>query len=612
MNVQTDNPTTETAPSPEDARSIERIRAILAALLRYVAGRKIYAKNNPTVAKFASTLKEEFDGFFSNEDELVLTIEKTVIKWHESVVYEKEECEENLAFLLYKDGVGEVSFHKGISNEEITRFVDVIKDEFGNILPDEDTVTKLWRADLENINYRVLDEYLVGEFGDGRRDDDEKDMVLNGTDHNDLPSFEDKGRVIVSAQGPLTSIDDYLHGLAKAGGETQSQEQAEAQFENLMESYFRISSVESDRCCQELQLENEQDKLVEFLELAFDFTLLEDRPIVARDAVNIIERLIHFVLKERKPDAMRQTLEKVHAFLAEKPFGDSEIPPLFDELEEQFADTALLLSMTDGLAEQKQDAKAVFGYFRAVGRRSAPAICASLEHLKGRDVHKLACDVLLEVARDEIPQIVEKFDIENPRIAEDALYLLTEACEDTLPNFVGDLLFCTDSKVREGAINYLARIASDEAVKHLVLILDQGDKHTRQKALKSIGDLKHPLIRRKIEEMAFDKNFSKRPAEEQDRIFTMLGSLSGDDVITKLRDMVNKKGLLRFSVGKNRNQKLLVIRALEKNPSAESVALLRELAEDSNNVVNAKSRRAIERISQLKAKMRDNKGGGAR
>ncbi|MCZ6766983.1 MAG: hypothetical protein O7D32_08620, partial [bacterium] len=277
---------------------MEKIRTILAALLRYVAGRKIYAKNNPTVAKFASTLEEEFNEFFSSEDELVLTIEKKVIKWRESVVYEKDERDENLAFLLYKDGIGEVSFHKGISGEEITTFVDVIKDEFGNISPDEDTVTKLWRADLENVNYRVLEEYLVGEFGDGKREDDQN-MVLNKVDHNDLPSFEDKGRVTVSAQGPLASIDDYLHGLAETGGETQTQEQAEAQFENLMESYFRISVTESDRCCQELQLENEQDKLVEFLELAFDFTLLEDRPIVARDAVNIVERLIHFVLKER-------------------------------------------------------------------------------------------------------------------------------------------------------------------------------------------------------------------------------------------------------------------------------------------------------------------------
>jgi len=612
MNVQTDNPTTRATESPDDVRNLEKVRAFLTALIRYVAGRKIYAKNNPTLAQFASTLKDAINSFFAEEDELVLTIEKSVIKWCGSVAYEKEERDESLAFLLYKDGIGEVSFHKGITDDEITRFADVVKGEFGNISLGEDTVTKLWRADLENINYRVLDEYLVGEFGDGKHDDEEQDMVLNGEDHNDLPSFEDKGRATVNSREPLTSIDDYLQGLSHAGGQPKTQEQAEAQFENLMESYFRISTAESEGCRRELQLENEQDKLVEFLDLAFDFTLLKDRPIVSRDALNIVERLIHFVLEERKPDAMRQTLDKVRAFLADKPFGEGSVPPLFDDLEEKFADTALLLSMTDGLAEQKNDAEAVFGYFRSVGRRSVPAICSSLEHLKGKVAHMAACDSLLEVARDEVPQIVKKFNIEDPRIAEDALYLLAEACDGTLPDFVGDLVFSSDSKVREGVINYLVGVGSDDAVKHLVLVLDQGDKHTRQKALKSIGDFKHPLIRKQIEEMAFDKNFAKRPSEEQDRIFSMLGSLSGDDIIPNLRDMVNRKGLLRFSVGQKRNQKLLVIRALEQNPSTESMALLRELAEDSNHVVNAKSRRAMERIGKMKTTKRRKKDEGNR
>jgi hypothetical protein len=91
---------------------------VLKALTKLVNGRKIYVENNPRLEQF----RDEFTGalrrFFDQQEELVLSVEPHALKWEDTVVYENERREESLAFILFKDGIGEITLLPGVVSAE--------------------------------------------------------------------------------------------------------------------------------------------------------------------------------------------------------------------------------------------------------------------------------------------------------------------------------------------------------------------------------------------------------------------------------------------------------------------------------------------------------------
>jgi HEAT repeat protein len=78
----------------------------------------------------------------------------------------------------------------------------------------------------------------------------------------------------------------------------------------------------------------------------------------------------------------------------------------------------------------------------------------------------------------------------------------------------------------------------------------------------------------------------------------------GDAVtVEQLRKFVGKRRLLDFS--RNRDNKMLAIRALEHIQEPSAVELLQKLSRDSNETVRARAGRAL---SALNARMRSGEG----
>jgi hypothetical protein len=189
----------------EHLAHLPRVQHVMKTLVKVVGGKKLYAENNPRLAQFNEELRDALRQLFSVEDALVISIEQYRILWNDEVIYENDKRDDNLAFLLYKDGVGEVTIQKKALESEIDRFIQIITDESRRSGRDDDVVTQLWNADFDFISYRVMDDYLAGDT------DVSDDPPTDVADQAELlPSLEDKGRVTVRPSDPLESIDVYL------------------------------------------------------------------------------------------------------------------------------------------------------------------------------------------------------------------------------------------------------------------------------------------------------------------------------------------------------------------------------------------------------------------
>src|SRR5689334_8454533 len=98
----------EQASTRTDLRNLDKVRGIFASLAKFVGAQAIYQSNNPNLVKFARAFEDAFRSYFEDEAELLLTVSQYQLLWREQVVYDIGPNTESIAFLLYKDGVGEL------------------------------------------------------------------------------------------------------------------------------------------------------------------------------------------------------------------------------------------------------------------------------------------------------------------------------------------------------------------------------------------------------------------------------------------------------------------------------------------------------------------------
>jgi|GEM_PF-5968549 len=146
-----------------------KVKHFIKAFSKYLSGKKLYTANNPILANFARELENSLRECFQEQQELVLAVNQFRLEWDGEKVYENTRRDESIAFTLYKDGIGEVTFRDGVSFKELDTFIDLLIHDMRRSSSDEDIVTRLWKADFDYITYRVLDEYLSGEFGERQK-----------------------------------------------------------------------------------------------------------------------------------------------------------------------------------------------------------------------------------------------------------------------------------------------------------------------------------------------------------------------------------------------------------------------------------------------------------
>jgi hypothetical protein len=580
-----------------DLNAVKQVREVVQAMSKFIHGKKIYAKNNPTLVKFAAEFRDTFRAYFKNYDELVLAIEQNTLRWEEQVVYEDDKRDDNLAFLLYKDGIGELSIPGEVSDEELETFIDIIKQELHSTKANtEDVVTQLWKADFECISYRVLDEYLDGEYGNGRdaSSTGAATTPLEFEDHVDLLGVQDKGREIIDTKRYGGSIEGYLAELVeKTRPECPADERDEV-FQQLVESLFSVSSDELKRCQRELEKEQQRDALVDFMESILFFAL-QDNPSSFRDLCNIIDSITDYILDERQPTTLAETLLILRAFIGDHDLSES-VAAYFQKIEDKFTDTTYLHSLGSAVETWGSASTDLIAYYRQVGKRVVPALSALLESIDSRKAHQLMCEVLVDVAADELARIIEGLNMDNPLIAHDAARLLGEIPTQTIPAITHELMFYPDLRVREEVIRFLGGVGNEDATLMLVRLLEHDDKSTRTKTLIAMEELNSPIAANKLMALAFDKELSDKTMDEQEQVFRTLGKCAGDRALPQIKKMLDKKSAFGFGRSAKQQNKVLAIRALEHIQSVESVKILRSLASDSNSMVKSKAQRALKAL----------------
>jgi len=605
--LATTTPSAGLATEDEELKALPQVERIMRALVKLIHGRKLYAENNPRLAEFGREFDTSLRTFFRHEDSLVLGVEQNAMTWRGEVVYENEKREESIAFFLRRDGVGEITIRDKAVGKETDLLIQILTEEYHNLTSDEDVVTKFWNADFEYISYRVLDDYLSVEYAEARPG--EKEEPDTGTiDHPEmLPSLQDKGRVIVQRGDPLESIDGYLKNLILRTCPSSEKPEQEAYFQSMMGSFFTISNEEINIYHGQLQQESQIDSLSAFMETVLVFTLLHDNPSAVRDVSGVIDRIIEYAAADIDPHTLRRIIALVRDFKTQQKLPES-IETFCDSIIEKVSEDTVVQSLGERLKFWNKDSEDILGYFTAVGPAVVDPLLMVLHNVEGEKLHKEICDVLITVSGGDIADVIEKLDIDKSEVAYDAVYIANQIGMEEMTPKLKELLFYPELNVKEEILKLVARVDDPSSVELLLGAMGDENKQIRIQAMEAVAAKEDPRVLDRLTEVAFGKELSEHESDEQELIFAVLGQIGGAGTVENLKKFVEKKSIVNF--GKNRENKLLAIRALENIKTPASLNLLKKLTGDSNDVVKTRSERAYNALHRVMKEERAKRSAG--
>jgi len=584
-----------------DLRNLEKVRGIFASLAKYINAKTIYSSNNPNVVNFANAFYQAFRTFFEDEKELVLSIEQYRIKWNGEVVYDNQEKTNSIAFLLFKDGVGEITFQSSVTPAELERFVDLLKNEIYTPSTHLDIVSRFWQSEFAGISYRVFDECPDGAAGDGRgAGSASREQPLQASDHPHFPVSvaATHGRTSPSGE-PVGPLGAYLESLVERTHPGATPLEKERHVQDLMVCLFTSSAEDLTSWRNEHARMIDENKLLQLLAIMLDFAQMRSAPPVVRDISDIIDRLVRYVAEEAHVPTLIALLEIQRTICRERPFA-VEFQSLPSRIEHEITNSAFLVSLGRISDRSSANVYEVLRYFRMIGRNAVPGICELLATLKEPSLHKEACDALIGIAAEDIPRIVNDLNLDNPHEAKDAIYLLQRSTTNEVHPIIKKLVTSPEPHVREHVIEYLVHVANDEAVTLLCALLEDHDPSVRMKTFVAVEELKHPLVIGKVTDLCFAENNNSKSTDELDRMFRALGKLGGDNVLESIGQMIHRGSWLGLGKSRGKQNKLLAITALRHIPGGQSLEMLRSLARDGDSLVKTKALYVLKQLEQPK------------
>jgi HEAT repeat protein len=147
-------------PEPETDEELASTTNLIQTLLKAIKANKLYQPNNPMLTKQLENLTRKFTAHLEHYQTLNLQVGEYKLFFDGKPIYENRDMKESLAFLLYKDGIREIRFLRGLEDREISDFLDVLRrnDQVSRL--EDDIVTLLWQKDFAHITYLATEEFM--------------------------------------------------------------------------------------------------------------------------------------------------------------------------------------------------------------------------------------------------------------------------------------------------------------------------------------------------------------------------------------------------------------------------------------------------------------------
>jgi len=532
----------------ETSEEIKATKDVIQAILKSKKILRMYPSNNPIYIKTLEDAHGKFKEFFYYNDELQLKIKQNEIFYGAEQVYSSSEKEDNLALFFFKDGLREITFKKGLTNEEVESFFKVITLDFDTEVLDDDIVTLFWEKDFQNIQY-VVDEAVLAD-----EEDYESSAVVEAKEEANEPdnlmkAYEDafKESEIEKEASIVPLSDRDLQALLK-----EFEKDSEGKTGKLVNIIFELMYLSETR--------QDFDDVSVFLMNVMQYSVIHGEIHILTD---ILSRLK--VLNENKniAEEIKKYLRKVMVYAGSE--------AVINQLSE-FLDSG-----------PDADEKTFDEFVKFLDKNAIPPFMKILGELKSIHARKIVIDALTYLGPKDLTLLSSGLNDSRWYVVRNIIYIMRKIADKRAVDFLLKTVKHGDIRVKKEVIRALGELGGTGVVVALRDALDDADDQVRVAALKALGNVGSEAAKRIIMERIRDKSFKEKEFGEKKDYFEVIAKWKDKEIFEFLSGVLKKKTFFRsakndenracaaYSLGLVGNKDALQILNKYKNASSKQV-----------------------------------------
>jgi hypothetical protein len=506
---------------------VKSTKALIQTFLQTVKGFRLYEANHPALAKFIERLRKDFDQYFDEFDSFTLQVAEHRLHYRGKIVYENQDTKESLAFLLFKDGVRELQFSKGLEFKEIVDFLNVVrKSDFLNRMED-DLVTLLWEKDFSHITFTTVDEFLEGSG-----------IFVPATEEDLIKRSEYKG----SGEEWLQEKTDERQSESPPAPGTEGLEQAinPAPGQSLVQA-CQLTPGEREAILREVQQEQQPEYIFVLINNLVEILLhLGEDADAYENMISYFDRVIEYLLEQKEVGKAVSLLNSLNHTMESMVLKDKQIFAIRRILEKSSSPhhVELLGKAMKGNGEIQSEA--ILQYLRFFTKQAVEPLCLLLGEVESGKWRRVICDQVAELSHEEIHPLSKFLSDPNPFLICHILYILGKIGNPATVKYLGNLVTHEDLKVREETLQILNKFG--EKGRDLIQkFLRDSVAGIRAKAALLLARTARVEAAKLLTEIILSEDFFKRDYEEKASFFRALGETGSKEVIPTLKKIASER-----------------------------------------------------------------------
>ena len=561
---------------PTESPDLSKVREMTVSLARTAKAVRFYPPENSICRQLLSELVTHIHETLRRSDTVRLSIGCTKIFFTGEVVLEQPGRDESLPGHLYWNGVREVCFHVGITQEEVRDLVLLLRQSMEKKgAREDDLVTLLWDRKFDHITYLAVDDLLDLE-----------------NDKDPLP--EEFGREFINF------IDLELHEL-ETDGETERRvkemtETIRSRLHDEDVQLFRITDEDREALLAELRQEESPQAVQDGAVRILVETLFAEHE--EASFVNLTSILGRTLLGRICEGRLGAAAGLVEVFRELREGRDQLTPTMRTAIDAALSATwnptqceILTFHLDSG---DTHALNSLDGFLQALPEEAIGPLCEILGSLESARARRRMIDALVRRARNNCKPFLPILEDHRWYLVRNIALILGSIGNDEAIPPLTKVLRHQDPRVRREALHAVNEIAPERSLASVARTFTDPDGRVRMTAARNAAMAGRKAVPHLLD-VINAKDFPKRTLDERRTFFEALGYAGGRTVIAFLRDIVNRRSLLhRAQLDELRS---CACHALGWTEADEAVDLLTLHLEDRSSLVQSAARAGLALIS---------------
>jgi HEAT repeat protein len=520
------------------------VKQLLKLLDKAAKSARTYGASNPVARRFFLQFHEELTKHLEQYARLTFLIQRNQLFFKEEVVYQPDSdaTGESIAFKMYSDGIRELTFHQGLTQDDLSFFLDALwgtpvtqeeKDgEPASIDEDDDIVTRLWAKSLDTITL-VTAEELVRSSGFGM---DVLELQTQGFMNMSVSSLRD----LLDRERAILARERERKGGANEGGTSDpaSAQNAGAggapNQRRLQASLvgYEVSQEELEALAVEIQAETGRDTTLYIIDVLTAILASERSAHLLTKLFEVWGSVLDALVRNGQWTVLESVLSMLQDTEAIRPDLGSEhkqqVALLFDGLNRPER-LKLIEHYLNRTPKAKTEGLATL--LLSMKKETVPSLCGLLANLETPAHQAIVLEALQTVAKENADPIVKGLSDKRPAYVKNLLTLIARWNDPRFADSLEKALRHPDAAVRREILRQLSQLRPSGNGAKLVGLLADLDETVRLTAMKLLANGQYQASFSLWAPFVTAEEFQDRSPAERRAVFQAMKHTAGDEAV---------------------------------------------------------------------------------